>query len=259
MEGYLPIPQQTVQEGPLEVILRFSTGPQTPQSPDLEVQTQSNQSPGQVFLHAVGATATFGKSFSQTQSQSPHFTIHSGPTALHYHSETDGCEPFTLPHPPGIDGDNDVVVMLDRGGCPFLDKLVHASRAGAKGLLVAGLSPSESKIMGMLDPDGLVRPSADDESPDLLQEVKGVGLVYVDWKTGDVLRRIFSEDTSSRTPGTSVMVEVMSLDGQSDPDPTAMSTDSKTSSSSSSGRLREGRVGVGEHVIRNLRIVEVPP
>lgn len=257
MEGYLPIPQETVHEGPLEVILRFST---SSHPHDLEMQIQSNQSPGQVFLHAVGATATFGKSFSQSQSSElpPPFTIHSDPIHLFYHSDTDGCEPFTLPG----DINEEVVVMLDRGGCPFLNKLVYASRAGAKGLIVAGLSPSTSKSMGMLDPDGLVRPSADDESPDLLKEVEGVGLIYVDWKTGDALRSILSKDKSSKDPNTSVMVEIMSLDGQSNPDLLAnASTDRKSSSfsASASGKVREGRVGVGEHVIWNLRIVEVPP
>lgn len=260
MEGYLPILQQTVHEGPSEVILRFSTAPGLP---NVEVQHQT-QSPGEVFLHAVGATATFGKSFATTDS--PHsspFIIHSGPVRLVYHSETDGCAPFSLPD----EVEGDTVLLLDRGGCPFLDKLLYASRAGAAGLIVAGLSPSTTRGMGMIDPDGLIRPSADDESPHVLKEVEGKGLVYVDWKTGDALRDIFNPDQSrSRTQSgesTVVMVEVMSFDGQTHHSGTGpVSADgerSTTSTTSSKGQAREGRVGVGEHVIWNLRIVEVPP
>lgn len=254
MEGYLPIPQRIAHEGPVEVILRFSTVPQTP---DLEIQHTQFQSPGEVFLHAVGATATFGKPFSSsnTKSSTPSspFTIHSGPIHL-MHLQIDGCESFTLP--PDIE--DEVVIMLDRGGCPFLDKLVHASRAGAAGLIVAGLSPASAGGMGMIDPDGLIRPSADGDgkSLDLIKEVKGTGLIYVDWKTGDALRKVFDQ---SSTTIEKVMVEVMSLDGQSNSGSGDPPSDDQHSASSSGGQVREGRVGVGEHAIWNLRIVEAPP
>jgi mannosidase alpha-like ER degradation enhancer 1 len=271
MEGYLPIPQRLPNEAPTEVILRFSTASQ---SPELIIESQSL---GQVFLHAVGATATFGRSFSANPKLSSQFTIHSAPIELVYHATSDGCEPFTLfpddnngddrdrDSSGGRDEDRDVIVMLDRGGCPFLDKLVHTSRAGGKGLIVAGLSPTASQGMGMIDTDGLIRPSADDESPELLKEVEGMGLVYIDWKSGDVLRDTFESyaSMSSHNPegagaagGPIVMVDIMSLDGQSDSSQTSSYASNNLSTSSS--KAREGRVGVGEHVIWNLRIVEAP-
>jgi mannosidase alpha-like ER degradation enhancer 1 len=142
------------------------------------------------------------------------------------------------------------VVLLDRGECTFLEKLVHAAKVGASGAIVAGLPPSSSSSDEM-DTDGLLRPSAEGEATALLKEVEDVGLVYVDWRTGDVLR----EKTRLKT-GEITMVEVLPMDGQVAPG--RLQNEEGYSSPTGRGRqAREGRVGIGEWPIWNLRIVEV--
>lgn len=256
MEGYLPIPQQTAHDGPVEVILRFSSGPE---STALEVR----QSSGEVFLHAVGATATFGNPFTHSQVGPNHhhhpFTTGSRSIHLIYHPEYDGCSPFTLPVEEQTIGD--MVMLMDRGGCTFLEKLIHATRAGMKGLIVAGLPPPPNSppATGPGDAEGLIRPAADGESPALLHEVENTGLVYIDWRSGDVLRNLFKSDSHSASEtglGTTIKVEVLSLDGQSSN--TGPPARSPLSARPPNTKSREGRVGVGEHVICNLRIVEGP-
>lgn len=227
MEGYLPIPQVHTHEGPTETILRFSS-------------SWFDSAP-QVFLHAIGATATFGKSFSPSRLSS--FTTASNPITLVYPlDEQDGCTPLNLPE----ERPSEYVVLLDRGGCTFLDKLVHATRAGASGAIVAGLPPSSSSSPDDEEYEGLLRPSAEGEAAALLKEVSSSGLLYVDWRTGDVLRSHASE-------GTGMLVDVLPLDGQ-------VATDTESvqdyNSAGRGRKAREGRVGVGEWPIWNLRIVE---
>lgn len=54
-----------------------------------------------------------------------------------------GCEPYTHPF-------EDDAILVSRGGCTFLEKLIHAMSAGASGVVVVsdsdtGLNPSASK------------------------------------------------------------------------------------------------------------------
>jgi len=236
MVGYLPIPQSITHEGPTEAILRFSIGP----------TKSEDDTASQVFLHSMGATASFGQSF--TPSSDRDFTIGSGPVVLVHLPTANGCEPFTISH----DSDVPFTILLNRGGCTFLQKLVHATRAGASGVIVAGLPPSSTTT----DPDqeGLLRPSASGESVARLEEVEDIGMIYVDWRTGDVLRDIFQ----SQSEGMSVHVEILGMDGQVPQDQQPEESDSQMSGSGSgAGKVtREGRVGIGEWAIWNLRIVD---
>lgn len=248
MEGYLPIPQTPIHEGPSEVILRFSTTSSPDQPKAIEVQSES---PGQVFLHAVGATATFGSPLTRHPSRT--FTIGSSPISLVHTPGSDGCSPFTLSH--SLKGaERSAVVLLDRGGCTFLEKALHAVRAGAKGVIVAGLDPSTQSGMTPPDPDGLIRPSADGESTAILHEVGETPLVFIDWRGGDILRHHFSHSSDRGE----VTVEVLSLDGQTDLSPDVSEIGAATSSGTGKS-VRQGRVGVGDHVIWNLRIVDGKP
>jgi len=236
MVGYLPIPQTITHEGPTEAILRFSIGP----------TNSEDDTANQVFLHSMGATASFGQSF--TPSPDRDFTIGSGPIDLVHLPSVNGCEPFTIPH----NADGPFTILLDRGGCTFLQKLVHATRAGASGVIVAGLPPSSTNT----DPDqeGLLRPSASGESVAHLQEVEDIGMIYVDWRTGDVLRDIFQ----SQSEGMSVHVEILGIDGQVSQDQQQEGYDDEMSrpGSGAGKATREGRVGIGEWAIWNLRIVD---
>jgi len=236
MVGYLPIPQSITHEGPTEAILRFSIGP----------TKSEDDTASQVFLHSMGATASFGQSF--TPSSDRDFTIGSDPIDLVHLPNANGCEPFTIPH----NADGPFTILLNRGGCTFLQKLVHATRAGASGVIVAGLPPSSTNT----DPDqeGLLRPSASGESTAHLQEVEDTGMIYVDWRTGDVLRDIFQ----SQSDGISVHVEILEIDGQVSQDQQQEGYgDEMSRPASGAGKVtREGKVGIGEWAIWNLRIVD---
>lgn len=121
-------------------------------------------------------------------------------------------------------------------------------------MIVAGLPPSSTNT----DPDqeGLLRPSASGESTAHLQEVENMGMIYVDWHTGDVLRDIFK----SQSEGMSVHVEILGMDGQVSQDQQPQGSDSQMSGSGAGAgagkATREGRVGIGEWAIWNLRIVD---
>jgi mannosidase alpha-like ER degradation enhancer 1 len=226
MVGYLPIPQSIAHEGPTEVILRFSTGP-APASTNL-----SNE----MFLHAVGATAAFGQSF--TPSDQP-FTINS-PSMTLRHVDSDGCQPLAFDPT-----QSPFVVLLNRGGCTFLEKLVHASRAGAAGVIVAGLPPSTD-----MDQDGLLRPSAEGEGSAYIKEVEDKGMIYVDWRTGNVLRDVF------RSSSVVVDIEVLGFDGQVAQENERAEVDAERRLEGAGRASREGRVGIGEWPIWNLRIID---
>jgi mannosidase alpha-like ER degradation enhancer 1 len=226
MVGYLPIPQSIAHEGPTEVILRFSTSP---------VSASTNPS-NEVFLHAVGATAAFGQPF--TPSDRP-FTINAPPTILR-HVDSDGCQPLAFDRT-----ESPFIALLNRGGCTFLEKLVHASRAGAAGVIVAGFPPSTD-----MDQDGLLRPSAEGEGSAYIKEVEDKGMVYVDWRTGNVLRDVFQSSTGV------VYVEVLGFDGQVALENERAEVDAERRLEGAGRASREGRVGIGEWPIWNLRIID---
>lgn len=231
MVGYLPIPQTILHEGPSEVILRFSKGPSDP-----ALAIGNSNSASEVFLHAVGATAAFGQSF--IPSNRP-FTTNSGPIDLLY-VNTDGCQPLAFDQAESV-----FIVVLNRGGCTFLEKLIHASRAGASGVIVAGHKPSSD-----MDQDGLLRPSAAGEGSEYIKEVEDKGMIYVDWRTGNVLRDIFESSAGA------VHVEVLGLDGQVAQENEKAEVDAGSRLEGAGRASREGRVGIGEWPIWNLRIVD---
>jgi hypothetical protein len=238
MVGYLPIPQSIAHEGPTEAILRFSIGPTDPDN--------ESESASQVFLHSMGATAAFGQSF--TPSPDRDFTIGSELVDLVHLPNANGCDPFTIPYPP----DGPFIILLNRGGCTFLQKLVHATRAGASGVIVAGLPPSSSNPNPDLEEEGLLRPSASGESAASLREVEESGMIYVDWRTGDVLRDVFG----SLEEGMGVHVEILGMDGQVAYTQETNGAQMEGAGAGAGQATREGRVGIGEWAIWNLRIVD---
>jgi mannosidase alpha-like ER degradation enhancer 1 len=158
---------------------------------------------------------------------------------------SDGCNPISLDNP--VDPTEPFAIFLDRGDCTFLEKLDHATRAGAAGVIVAGLPPTTDSEGG-IDEDGLLRPSAEAEPSSLLKDVENTGLLYVDWRTGDILRQIFS------TGEKIIQVEVLGLDGQDISNDDLLGA-APTGQVGAGKATREGRVAVGEWAIWNLRIV----
>lgn len=210
-----------------------------------------------MFLQAMGATAAFGSDFS---SSTGGWRIDGGGhvrLVTSQHGE-DGCSPLTplLPSlsPPGSNSDQSKVIILPRGGCSFVTKLHQAWKAGYIGVLITGTPPAPlssinkqvQSVLGKGKKEGLIRPSADVDDSDVagkrvLEEVKGVGMIYVEYEVGEVLGRIMGGEQGE------VEVEVEGL------------SEGSEGSSGGGGVRREGRLGLGEWEIWNLRIVERPP
>jgi hypothetical protein len=134
MEGYLPVSAPPVVEPsshPIaEVLLRFST-----------ITTgMDGKEDKSIVLHAIGATATFGHEFG-THSTNAKWTLGGGPLTLlrpAAGSET-GCTAITRDSLRGSGAGDSVgpfVLILERGGCTFLEKMSSAWDVGAKGVLV---------------------------------------------------------------------------------------------------------------------------
>jgi hypothetical protein len=112
-----------------------------------------------------------------------------------------------------------------------------------------------------LNEDGLIRPSAEGEAAAHINEVEGSGMIYVDWRTGDVLRAKFAS-LGRKGPGQStIKVEILGLDGQVPQDDGlhtgAEDYNDQMEDDEAGTASREGRVGIGEWPIWNLRIVDI--
>jgi len=228
-------------------MLRFSTG-------------------GNVFLHAPAATATFGRSFAFSSGKlsdqvrgaaaAAAWTIGSGPIKLFRlgKDEERACKAL---RPITHDGHGSApvpfVLMVKRGGCPFLEKLVHVTQAGAIGALVVGnppkpnLNPSDDQ--SQMQDIGLIRPSTDVE-PELVKSlVAGSTMAYVEAQVGEAIDRIMARE------GVDIRVEVLSLHE----DDTTQEAKDGREVGGGEGRLREGKLALGEWEIWNLKITENPP
>lgn len=232
MRGYLPVasPDLVVETHlPSEVMLRFSTA--TSAKPE-------------VFLHALGATATFGRDFGVADQGANGFALGTGPTraVLPPMQHRQGCHP--LPHP-GFDGE--FIYLLDRGGCVFLDKLTHATAANASGVILFDqLDPTADQAVFA---DGhLVRPSADGVAQDLLDAVARSGLVFTAKMVGDVVKRTIEVEERS------VVVEILPADGPMQDSVHGHGQGRRGGEEGARGR--EGRLALGQWEIWNLKIVE---
>ena len=242
MEGYLPVPPDIATHQPAEVLLRFST---------LSV----DGSP-QVFLHAIGATATFGREVGKTDGEG--WGLGGGPVRIIRPSldNLQGCSPFSMDWEDGGNGveSNDFVILVDRGDCTFAQKLWNGQHAGAAGILVTERPTADDlSAQNVFEVGGLMRPSGDGESEKVLHELKGVGMVFTASMVGEVIKKMMKEKL--------VGVEMIRLDwdmsGMGD-----METESGMSGSDGGGGggvRREGRLALGDWEIWNLRIVERPP
>jgi mannosidase alpha-like ER degradation enhancer 1 len=235
MEGYLPIPAKPLARSRKyslpEVLLRFSKG-----------EEEGNR---EVVLHALGATATFGKDFSTAIASEigSGWGLESGNHLLHRVGGS-GCNTRDFV---AIKSGN--IAVIDRGICTFMSKLLNAKEAGARGVIVLGNSPKPGLTdQQVFDESGMIRPAADAEDKDTLGRVEGIGMIYVDHVAGDVIRRLMDE-------GLGLSVEMMRLEGGLHGE----QVDVKGDAASRGGRerrVREGRLGLGEWEISNLRIVE---
>ncbi|ODN96946.1 hypothetical protein I350_07921 [Cryptococcus amylolentus CBS 6273] len=197
----LPAGAGQVSHGITDVILRFRK-----YKPD-----SSDHGDGEVFLHALAATAIFGKDFSLQEESGREGEVGEGWGF--------GAAPLTLfLLPDGVSGcdlspagkiqdlpEDGFVMAISRGSCPFAEKAKYAKAHGAQGLIITGLplppldptNPEQGvewkeEYEGIYhnpqsDP-GLIRPSA--EGVDVEEVGEGVGVVYVEWVVGRALRDV---------------------------------------------------------------------
>ncbi|WVR03311.1 hypothetical protein IAU60_000302 [Kwoniella sp. DSM 27419] len=257
MQDFLPVPSTTVpnpSQSPPEVILRFSLFSGDPGQPGNE---------GQVFLHAVGATSTFGKVFKPSAlAGSTSWELGGKAIRLVVPPETDrgdeeGCEPIHLEHQ--VDGP--FVLLLARGNCTFLEKVVNAQAIGAIGVLVIGTARTTSDAASASSTagaeqeweEGLIRPSADESDPTVLASVVEMGVVYTEHVVGEVLRRI-AKDQEEVT----MAVDVTQVDASEIRQSVSAgeADSSQASAPHPRGSTVPGQLRVGEHAIWNLRVVD---
>ncbi|WWD22230.1 hypothetical protein CI109_106721 [Kwoniella shandongensis] len=300
---------------PPEVILRF-----TAYSLHHSLVDQAEvKDEGEAFLHVLGATALFGKDFGKAarsaQADSgqedgagsgwqlggkglrvviPPNLIETNSKSAQTHAVdsesgssgagaglSDGCSSFDWTSLDVQDGE-EYVLLLTRGSCTFLDKLVNAKRVGASGILVVGLPPStattstgtggEGERTESLENDsgwtqeGLIRPSAEEDDLSHEAGLDEIGMVYTEYLVGEVVDRFVRAEKKD------VRVEIFSIEGREE---VAPSTGAEGISSSSTRKAeqrgrrrkgekdrdptREGKLMVGEWEIWNLRVVEKPP
>ena len=229
MEGYLPVasPDLVVETHlPSEVMLRFSS---------------SSLIGPMVFLHALGATATFGRDFGATGKEG--FGLGARPirVILPPIGERLGCKPLTRPM---VDSEP-FALLQERGGCPFIDKLTHATAANASGVILFDQA-DEAAGQAVLADGHLIRPSADGSSEEQITAVEGTGMIFTAKMVGDIVMKTIEAEKKD------VVVEILRVEGGMQD----TRGDSGKRAGQEGAKGREGRLALGKWEIWNLKIVE---
>jgi mannosidase alpha-like ER degradation enhancer 1 len=164
--------------------------------PMFQVQTGTTEGPLEVTLSAH--TAQFGgdPSIFAPDHKPMRFGHQDGARLVQDHSNQYGCHPYEQNH-------LDETLLVDRGECTFLEKLINAKEAGASGVIVIN------------DSDIRVSPSIDDEEKaEVGEAVDDVALVIMSKTAGktvaDMIKRtqdsdmgqvMFTVDPESRQAG----------------------------------------------------------
>ncbi|OXH23230.1 carbohydrate binding protein [Cryptococcus neoformans] len=256
MQNHFPLPSLAPgppqpEYEPTEVILRFVfLSPVVVKDKHLEAST--------VFLHALGATATFGKDFgasatSPSMEDQPGWQLGGGALPILVPpNPSDGCSLLTLSTP-----EHPFILLLDRGNCTFAEKAQNAETIGASGLLIVGYPhpPEEGVTEGdqtiyAVPEEGLVRPSAE---PNEAEGLDNMGIVYMEHLVGELVRNASQKGE--------IGAAIMRIEGVGEEAagssgfPQAGSGATKKHWTSDS-RTREGRLAVGDWEICNLVVVD---
>ncbi|KAF8639955.1 hypothetical protein AX17_001205 [Amanita inopinata Kibby_2008] len=112
----------------------------------------------------MGYIALFGASLSRNAMNADQarvrFANQAGLPVYRDKSNRQGCEPYRHAYP-------DSVLFVQRGGCTFLEKLIHACAASAAGVIV--MSPD----------DALINPTANDDEVDAAGDLDDGVLIYL--------------------------------------------------------------------------------
>ena len=234
MDGYLPVPSTRSESHTMsELVLRFSS-------------SEKGKEDYQVFLHAIAATATFGRDFGVDHKDG--WTFDRGVRLNVPHKsgrDIHGCREYQ-------EDKENTIVLVKRGDCTFTEKLQYASKARAVGVIVF-----DNDDYPRFDSRGdtnqvLIRPegSADHTRAGLGDDE--IGMVFTTSRVGEILL----ETLESK----SVSVEMLSSDLFSDhhgDSPPAGSSRERMKSGMGEGKgvRREGKLALGPWEIMNLRIV----
>nr|XP_019014344.1 uncharacterized protein I206_00426 [Kwoniella pini CBS 10737]OCF53125.1 hypothetical protein I206_00426 [Kwoniella pini CBS 10737] len=270
MRDHLPIQATSPVDSasPPELLLRFLSYSSSAASQNGQLLADG----GQILLHAVGATATFGTDFvsftsSKTETGPATWGIGHKPLRLIIPPEIEGrpyqgCSAMSLEWL-GINktSTDPFVLMVSRGGCTFLEKLMVAEDIGAIGILVIGQAPikegepipPEREVEGGFE-EGLIRPSAEfDESHPRFRNVKKVGMIYTEWVIGEVLRKMVEGDDDKRKV---LGIEILNIDAQDGSVHPTMGNRPTSQINEKSRTLEGGLLMVGEWPIMNLKVTD---
>ncbi|KAJ7129769.1 alpha mannosidase-like protein [Mycena epipterygia] len=168
---------------PLDLPIRFFT---ESTNPLLEAQTGVPDLLNMMDVQAIGYTALFGPELAM--SDDPPLRInHEGGVPV-YRDDTNayGCEPYAQPL-------QDVVVVVHRGECAFLEKVLMAKAAGAAGVLVIS------------DEEIALNPTADPKDLEAAGDLGDVGLLVLTPQVGQLVHDMLD---STEERGGQVMLQL---------------------------------------------------
>jgi ER degradation enhancer, mannosidase alpha-like 1 len=125
-------------------------------------------------MHALvtGFTSHFGGDLSPTsdlKNNKPHgFIRKEGVPVYREWRNAQGCKPYKLQYP-------DSVLVVHRGECTFLEKLLYAQSASAAGVIVIGYD------------DAVINPTANADELEAAGDLHDVAIVFLPYKEGQVL------------------------------------------------------------------------
>lgn len=116
-------------------------------------------------------TGRFGGDLSvqiQPTANPPRFSRAAGSVLYRDYNNLSGCTPYTHPFPDGI-------IVVDRGDCTFLEKLVHARSALAAGIVVIN------------DDDDAINPTANKTELSAAGDLDDVAILLLAHRAGQIL------------------------------------------------------------------------
>ncbi|KAF5388298.1 hypothetical protein D9615_000341 [Tricholomella constricta] len=165
--GHLDVVKDATKRS--DVLLRFYADEIDPM---LQVQTGMHvDTSNDMQSLLVGYTAHFGGDLTVKPSSDATTVRLAGKDGIAIHRDfenTRGCRPYRHPYP-------DSVLVVHRGDCTFLEKLLHARAASAAGVLVIS------------DDDLVINPTANIDEIEAAGDLSDVALVLLPLKAGEVL------------------------------------------------------------------------
>lgn len=153
-----------------DILLRFHLDADT----IFQLQTDTQdvfQTSNNAHALVTGYTAYFGGDLSPASDigyRPLDFLRREGILVRREPSNARGCEPYKLHYP-------DSVLVVHRGECTFLEKLLHARSASAAGVLVIS------------DDDAVINPTANADEVEAAGDIHDVAIVLLPHKEGHVL------------------------------------------------------------------------